>query len=307
MRPFRFGVQCSRTPTVAAWRQLARRCEDLGYATLYIPDHFGNQFGPLVAMTVAAEATTTLMVGSLVLDNDFRHPVALAKEIATLELASSGRVEFGLGAGWMTTDYEQSGIPLEPARTRVERMQESLAIMRALWSQETVTFSGVHYSVTGAAGHPRPGAVPRIVIGGGSRRILSIAGREADIVGINLDLRSGTVGAETLKGIAPQMWDERVAWVREAAGARFAQLELQNLTFLVMVGVPRREGLERAGAMFGLDPDALADVPLGVAGTVDEVCEQLLERRERWGFSYIVIHDGEVESFAPVVERLAGT
>jgi probable F420-dependent oxidoreductase len=307
MRPFRFGVQSSRTPTLADWRTLARTCEDLGYSSLYIPDHFGDQFGPLVALTVAAEATSTLRVGSLVLDNDYRHPMVLAKEIATLELASGGRLEFGLGAGWMTTDYDESGIPLDPPAIRVERMLEGLSVMRALWTQDSVTFSGAHYTITDAKGLPRPGAVPPIVIGGGSRRILSIAALEADIVGVNPDLRSGTVGVETLAGILPERWDERVSWVRAAAGARFDRLELQVLTFLVLVGTPRLEALEPVAAMFGVPAETLADVPIGMAGTVDEICEQLVARRERWGFNYIVIHEGEVEAFAPVVERLAGT
>ena len=306
MRPFRFAVQCSRTPTMEAWRNLARRCEDLGYSCLYIPDHFADQFGPLVALTVAAEATSTLRVGSLVFDNDYRHPVVLAKEIATLDLASSGRVEFGLGAGWMTADYDASGIPLDPPAVRVERMLEGLTIMRDLWSREKVTFSGAHYEVNGAQGLPRPGAVPPIVIGGGSRRILSIAAREADIVGVNPDLRSGGVGSDVISGVLPERWDERVRWVREAAGDRLDRLELQVLTFLVEVGTPRREALDRAASMFGLAPEVLADVPLGIAGTVDEICEQLHQRRERWGFSYIVIHEGEMDAFAPVVQRLTG-
>ena len=307
MRPFRFAVQCSRTPTMEAWRNLARRCEDLGYSCLYIPDHFADQFGPLVALTVAAEATSTLRVGSLVFDNDYRHPVVLAKEIATLDLASSGRVEFGLGAGWMTTDYDASGIPLDPPAVRVERMLEGLTIMRDLWSREEVTFSGAHYEVNGAHGLPRPGAVPPIVIGGGSRRILSIAGRQADIVGVNPSLRSGSVGADMVAGVLPERWDERVRWVRDAAGDRIDRVELQIMTFLVEVGSPRREALERTAGMFGLTPEVLADVPIGIAGTVDEICEQLQQRRERWGFSYVVIHEGEVDAFALVVARLTGT
>jgi probable F420-dependent oxidoreductase len=307
VRPFRFGVQCARTPSIEAWRGLARRCEDLGYSCLHIPDHFGDQFGPLVALTVAAEATSTLRVGSLVLDNDYRHPVVLAKEIATLDLASDGRVEFGLGAGWMTTDYDESGIPLDPPAVRVERMLEGLTIMRDLWSRDRVTFSGAHYQVNGAQGHPRPTRVPPIVIGGGSRRILSIAGREADIVGVGPDLRSGGVGTDMIAGVLPERWDERVRWVREAAGDRLDRLELQIMAFLVEVGTPRRDALERASSMFGLAPEVLADMPLGIAGTVDEICEQLRQRRERWGFSYIVIHEGEVDAFAPVVARLTGT
>ena len=290
-----------------AWRSLARRCEDLGYSCLYIPDHFDDQFGPLVALTVAAEATSTLRVGSLVFDNDYRHPVVLAKEIATLDLASDGRVEFGLGAGWRTTDYDESGIALDPPAVRVERMLEGLTIMRELWSGEKVTFSRAHYQVDGAQGLPRPTRVPPIVIGGGSRRILSIAGRQADIVGVNPSLRSGSVGADMVAGVLPERWDERVRWVRDAAGDRIDRVELQIMTFLVEVGSPRREALERTAGMFGLTPEVLADVPIGIAGTVDEICEQLQQRRERWGFSYVVIHEGEVDAFAPVVARLTGT
>jgi probable F420-dependent oxidoreductase len=145
---------------MAAWRDLARRAESLGYATLYIPDHFGDQFGPLVALTVAAEATTTLGVGSLVLDNDYRHPVVLAKEIATLDLASQGRLEVGLGAGWQTSDYEEAGLPYDPPKERIDRMVEGLAVMRGLWEHETFTFSGEHYTVTAAQGQPRPCSQP---------------------------------------------------------------------------------------------------------------------------------------------------
>ena len=128
MPPFRFGVQLSRAASGPAWRDTARKIEVLGYSTLFIPDHFEDQFGPLVALTVAAEATTTLRVGSLVFGNDYRHPMVLAKEIATLDLFSEGRVEFGLGAGWMTTDYEQSGIEADAAGIRISRMAESLAV-----------------------------------------------------------------------------------------------------------------------------------------------------------------------------------
>jgi probable F420-dependent oxidoreductase len=309
MRPFRFAVQSSRTPTLADWRDLARRCEDSGFSCLYIPDHFGDQFGPLVALTVAAEATTTLRVGSLVFDNDYRHPVVLAKEIATLDLASSGRVEFGLGAGWLTTDYDESGIGLDAAGVRVARMVEGLAVMKALWASEKASFSGEHYTLTDAQGLPRPFSTPHppIVIGGGSKRILSIAGREADIVGINPDLRAGYVGPEVLAKVLPSSWDERVGWVRDAAGSRFESLDIQALTFLVAIGTPFAEAAPQFAPLLGVEPAALADVPLAMIGTVDEICSQLEARRARWGFNYIVIHEGEIEAFAPVVERLAGT
>src|SRR3984893_9195992 len=170
MRPFRFAVQISSAPDGKTWRALARQIEDLGYSTVFIPDHCGDQWAPLVGLTIAAEATTTLQVGSLVFDNDYRHPVVLAKEIATLDLASEGRVEFGRRAWWMTTDYEESGIPLDRPGVRIDRMVEALAIMKDLWTDGTSTRSGVHYTVTRAQGLPRPsGGCPPIIIGGGGK------------------------------------------------------------------------------------------------------------------------------------------
>jgi probable F420-dependent oxidoreductase len=243
-----------------------------------------------------------------VFDNDYRHPVVLAKEIATLDLASEGRVEFGLGAGWMTTDYDESGIPLDPAGIRVARMLEGLAVMKGLWGSERFSFSGSHYTITDAQGLPRPTSLPHppIVIGGGSKRILTIAGREADIVGINPDLRSGRVGPEVIASVVPERWDERVGWVREAAGSRFEELELQVLTFLVLIGQPKKDAITSAAPLFGVPAEVAAEIPIAMAGTVDEVCDDLEARRERWGFNYIVVHEGEIDAFAPVVERLTG-
>ncbi len=224
MPPFRFGVQLSRAASGHAWRELARRIEGLGYSTLFVPDHFEDQFGPLVALTVAAEATTTLRVGSLVFGNDYRHPMVLAKEIATLDLLSEGRVEFGLGAGWMTADYEQAGLEEDSPAVRIDRMEESLAVMKELWSTGSCTFDGKYYRIEGAAGEPRPYQSPHppIVIGGGGPRVLGIAAREADIVGVNPSLAAGVVGPEVLAGTTPADYDRRLEWVRSAAGQRFA-------------------------------------------------------------------------------------
>lgn len=293
---------------MATWRDLARKSESLGYSCLYIPDHFGNQFGPLVALTVAAEATSTMRVGSLVFDNDYRHPVVLAKEIATLDLASEGRLEFGIGAGWMKSDYDESGMAYDEAAVRVDRMVEGLEIMRRLWASEKVSFEGKHYTITEAQGLPRPFSSPHppIVIGGGSKRILTIAGREADIVGVNPDLRAGYVGREVTAGVVTEKWDERVSWVRDGAGDRFGSLDLQILTVSVMVVPNREETIAQAAPLFGLPAEVLSEIPLAVVGTVDEICDQLVARRERWGLNYVVVHEGELEAFAPVVERLNG-
>jgi probable F420-dependent oxidoreductase len=307
MRPFRFGLQTSVAPTMAAWRDRARRSEELGYSALYIPDHFGDQFGPLVALTVAAEATSTLRVGSLVFDNDYRHPVVLAKEIATLELAAEGRVEFGLGAGWLKTDYDEAGMPYDDPSVRVDRMEEGLAIMKALWTEGKATFSGNHYEIADAKCQPTPVTCPKILIGGGSKRVLSIAGREADIVGINPNLKAGYVGPEVAATTSAEHFDKRIAWVREAAGDRFDSIDLQVLTFVVMIVPNRRETAEKVAPLFGVSADDALEIPIAMIGTTEEICETLIERRERWGFNNIVVHDAELETFAPVVARLTGT
>jgi len=309
MTPFRFGVQLSNAPSGPAWRDLARSVEALGYSTLFIPDHFEDQLGPLVALTVAAEATERLRVGSLVFGNDYRHPVVLAKEIATLDLMSEGRVEFGLGAGWMTSDYEQAGMANDPAGVRISRMAESLAVMKALWSTGECTFEGEHYRITGAVGAPRPHHLPHppVIIGGGGRRVLGIAAREADIVGVNPSLAAGYVGPEVIATTTAEYYDQRVEWIREAAGERMADIELQVLTFLVQIVPNRAEATEGVAAMLGVTPEQVDGSPIALIGTVDEMVERLVERRERWGFSYIVVHEAEMEAFAPVVAALAGT
>ncbi|TML42504.1 MAG: TIGR03621 family F420-dependent LLM class oxidoreductase [Actinobacteria bacterium] len=310
MRPFRFAVQTSSAADAKTWRQRARDAESMGYSTLYVPDHFGEQWGPLVSLTVAAEATERLNVGALVFDNDYRHPVVLAKEAATLDVVSEGRFEFGLGAGWLRSDYEQAGMPYDGPGVRIERMAEGLAIMKALWTDGKASFSGKHYSITDAVGDPRPHTRPhpRICVGGGGRRVLSLAAREADIVGFNATLTAGYVGPEAAATATADRFDERVAWVREAAGDRFDQLELQCHTSFVHVTDDRRAFAENLAPAFEISVEDALQVPLVLVGTVDQMCETLTERRERYGFSYwVVSSDAGMGPFAQVVERLSGT
>ena len=309
MATFRFALQASGAASPRAWRDLARKAEDLGYSTLYVPDHLDDQWAPMVALTVAAEATTTLRVGTLVLDNDFRHPVLVAKEAATLDIVTGGRFEFGLGAGWMTTDYEQSGIPMDKASVRVARLAESLAIIRAMWRDGSATFSGVHYSVTEAAGTPvpvTPGGPP-IVIGGGSRRVLELAGEYADIVSIIPSLAAGYIGPEVGAESVVEKFADRVSWARAAAGERADDLELQCWTAAVQVVPNAAEVIASLAPLFNLTPEQLHAAPLALIGTVEEIIEQLRARREELGFSYIVVHEAEMDALAPVIAELAGT
>src|SRR5215470_4389252 len=220
-KPLRFGVITSRADDGPGWRARARRAEDLGYSSLLMPDHLQDQWAPLVALTVAVEATTRLHVGTLVFANDYRHPVVLAKELATLDRASEGRLEVGLGAGWKRSDYEEAGLPYDRPGTRIERAGEAIDVMRALWSSsDPVHFEGAHYQVEGAVGTPRPWrpAGPPICVGGGGRRILSLAVRVADVVSLNAMLTSGELGVDTASSATPAAFDEKVGWVRDAAG-----------------------------------------------------------------------------------------
>jgi probable F420-dependent oxidoreductase len=305
MNPFRFSVHTGKAPSVAAWRDRAKQAEDLGYSALYITDHFDDQFGPLVAATVAAEATSTLHVGTLVLNNDLRQPVVLAKEIASLGLVAEGRIELGLGAGWLKSDYAELGIAYDEAAVRVERLSESLTILRALLSTGEATFSGRHYAISGARCEPRSELVPRLMVGGGSRRVLSVAAQKADIVGITLSNRSGEHGTDVGSRATLDHYERCLGWVKEAAGDRFDSIELQIDAFATML-VPSRRAA-RTATMLGLAGEDALDLPSVLIGEEDELCERLQARRERWGFSNIVIQDGSMEAFAPVVARLTGS
>ncbi len=307
MHPFRFAVQVSGANSGPRWRDLARQIEDLGYSALFMPDHLDEQWSPLVALTVAAEVTTTVRIGTLVLGNDYRHPVVLAREAATLELLSEGRLELGLGAGWMTSDYEQAGIDLDPPAVLIDRLGEAVTIVKELWREGSCHYLGDHYRPNGVSGYPAPRSGPALLIGGGSRRVLTLAGREADIVGVNPRLTAGFIGPEMIASALPEAYDQRLAWVREGAGDRFEELELQCLTFLVRVVDNGRQLVEELAPAFQMTVDQAADAPVALIGTVDEIVGTLQARRRRWGLSYWVVHQAELEDFAPVVARLAGT
>lgn len=309
MAAFRFAMQASGAASPAAWRDLARKCEDMGYSTLYVPDHLDDQWAPMVACTVAAEATTTLRVGTLVLDNDFRHPVLAAREAATLDVVTGGRFEFGIGAGWLTADYEQSGIPMDRPSVRIARLAESLEVMRSLWQTGAASFHGEYYDVPGAKGFPAPvtSGGPPLVIGGGGRRILTLAGRHADVVSVVPSLAAGYIGPEVAAEGILERYRDRVRWAREAAGERADHLELQCWTATVQVVPNADEVAASLAPLFDLTPDQLRAAPLALIGTTSEIAETLRTRREELGFSYIVVHEAEMDALAPVIAELAGT
>lgn len=308
-RPFRFGVQLSGPPDATRWVEQARRIEELGYATITMPDHFSDQLAPMPALAVVAAATERVRIGALVFDNDYRHPVVLAKELATLDVLSGGRVDIGLGAGWMESDYTAAGIPYDRPGVRIDRFEEGLAVIKGAMGDGAFSVEGQHYRITDYDGQPKPlqRPHPTVLIGGGGRRMLGIAAREADIVGINGSLHAGVVGPEAIATMTFEAVVERLDWVRQAAGDRVGDIELNIRTFFVSVTDDREATLDQVAGFIGVDPAMVAASPFALIGSTAAITEQLVQRREELGFSYVIIGGDEVEVFAPVVEALAGT
>ena len=386
LRPFRFGIQASAAASRAAWIEIARKVEDLGYAALTVADHLDDQFATTPALMAAADATSTIRLGALVYANDYHHPVMLAKEAATLDLLSDGRLELGLGAGWQVEDYEQSGIPFDPPGVRIARLAEAVTVIKGLLSDEPCTFAGDHYRVTAMRGTPTPlqrphppiliggggrrvltlaareadiiglnidmrsGHIdehagptatadstdqkldwireaagdhyrvtamrgtptplqrphPPILIGGGGRRVLTLAAREADIIGLNIDMRSGHIDEHAGPTATADSTDQKLDWIRDAAGDRFDQIELQVRIHLTLISDDRRGVAEMVGPVLGLTPEQALESPHALVGTEAEIIDQLLERRERFGISYIGLSVDALDAMAPVVAKLAG-
>jgi probable F420-dependent oxidoreductase len=308
-RRFRFGVGVSKGRSRKEFTELARKIESLGYSTLFVPDHFvDHDLAPMVALTHAAAVTDDLRVGSFVLGNDYKHPVVCAREMATLDLLSDGRLELGIGAGWMTADYEKAGIPLDRAGVRIARLAEAITVIKGLFGPGPFSFEGEHYRITELDGMPKPVQDPvPFFVGGGAPKILGLAAREAQIVGINANLRSGDgTSPDAAQSLTPAETDKKVQWVREAAGARFDDLELQNLVGFVYVSDDASGILDGIANAFGITREEARLAPPCLVGTEDEIVASLEERRERWGFSYHVVEDNAIDAFAPIVARLAG-
>ncbi|HLZ59285.1 MAG TPA: TIGR03621 family F420-dependent LLM class oxidoreductase [Ktedonosporobacter sp.] len=308
--PFRFGVTLLGAASRQEWIAKVHKVEDLGYAVLQVPDHLGNQFSPTLALITAAEASRTLRLGTLVLDINYRHLALLAKEVATLDLLSEGRFEFGLGAGWIARESQMIGIPFDPAGQRVGRLEEAVQVLKGLFTDGPMTFAGRYYSMNGFEVFPKPFQHPHppLLLSGGGKRMLSIAGRVADIITLNppvaldgnsLDMAEATADATT----------QQIAWIREAAGDRFAQIEMGNFV-IGGVKTEREQRLDpRIAAFFQSRTTGEQQAPQGIytlVGSVDQICEQVLANRERFGISYISVLEQDLETFAPVVARLSG-
>jgi probable F420-dependent oxidoreductase len=320
-RPFRFGVQGYAPATASEWRETVRKAEDLGYSSFHLADHVigpGPALTPtghpvqtvaaIPAMAVAAEATSTIKIGCRVLCVDYRNPVMLAKELATLDFFSEGRLEIGLGAGWLENEYDAMGIPFDRAGVRLDRMEEVIGLLRSSFAEGELNVTGQHVHAVGFEAVPKPvNPRPPLMIGGGARRVLTIAGREADIVSLNFNNSSGRLGPEGIGSSTAELTDEKIQWVKEGAGDRFGDIELEIAAYFTVVTPDAATTLGKMAPMFGMTPEVMGEHPHVLIGSVEEICDRLVERRERFGISYVSFGTSNMEAVAPVVSRLSGT
>lgn len=325
-RPFRFGLLLEGADSRTEWQEQVRKVEDLGYSTLLMPDHFFARFSPIVALISAAEATKTLHVGSFMFSNDFRHPTVLAKEVATLDILTDGRFELGMGAGWHHGEYQQTGISFDDPGVRVSRLEESIHILKLLLADGPATFSGQHYTITNLRGLPRPLLRPHppLLIGGAGKRLLSLAAREANIVGIHMKLESGN--GKNFMDMSAAALARRVEWIREAAGERFDQLELNmSIQKAIFTDHPhqtveqfirnqnwgesttRWDNLSQMHGWSDITTEQFLEMPFLLIGSVSQMVEKLQMLREQYGISYITVYGAVLDAFAPVVAKLAGS
>jgi probable F420-dependent oxidoreductase len=317
IRPFRFGLQAARINDPAGWIELARRAESTGYSSFLIPDHLGR-LSTFPALMAAAAATQHIKLGSYVLNQDFRPPAVLAQEAASVHLLTGGRLELGIGAGWAKHEYAQAGLPFDEAGVRVARLDEYLQVVKGLLTASTpFSFAGEYFHIDGYQPLPRADgmAPPRIIVGGGSRHILSSAGRLADVISVST--RATPDGRVDAPNVRLGAVDQKVGWIRAAAADRFADIEL-NMTLRHVILASDRRAAARAlldewarpgGMMAGserLTEDDVLGSPHLAIGTVREIADQLKEARARWGFSYLQVGSADWNASAPLVEHLTG-
>jgi probable F420-dependent oxidoreductase len=298
----------SGAPDATEWKRLVQRIDAEGYDMVHVPQHRGaNGFGPLVALATVAEISSRLRLGTLVLDNESVHPAVLAKDLATLDVLSGGRLEVGIGAGWLPADHESIGQPWPSAGERIERLQESLDVLRACWTMSSAEYTGRHFQLSGITNEPLPVQKPHppILIGGGGRKVLTLAAQQADIVSFVPNMSAGKVGRESAANATGAATAEKLQWVREAAGDRFDSIELHTNLTNVFVTDDRMATMEKVARGYGLaDPAEALDIPHVVIGTVQQCVDQLHERREVTGISHYTVFAANMDAFAPILAML---
>ena len=313
MRPFRFGVVAESAQTAEQLLCTARRAEDAGFSILLIRDHlvegpFPHQLGPLTALAAVAGATRSLRIGTLVISNDFRHPAVLAKEVATLDVLSGGRVELGMGAGFLRRDYDEAGLPFDEPRDRVGRLEEALRLLKALFGPDPVTHHGQHYAVDGLDSFPKPLQRPHppLQVAAARPRMLAIAAREADIVGLQTVSTTHGVLTDDPDRRSAGVVADHIAGVREAAGDRFDQLELSTTATVVVTDDPVSSAwqLARERGWSGVTAQEVLQMPSIFVGPLQHLVGLFHERRATYGTSYYVVSDRALDTVAPLIASL---
>ena len=308
-RLLRFGVEMKEPFAGRTWAESARELEGMGYSTLFVPDHFHSGYGPITAMATALAATTSLCVAPLVMAADFRHPAVLAKEMATLDVMFPGRVEVGVGAGYNPLDYSRSGIRMDPPGRRVSRLVEYVQVLRLLFSGEPMSFDGAEFQLADIAGTPLPATPggPRILMAGGGPRLLRAAGALADIVGVNPSTAAGRDNPDTFRDALPSSIDAKVALLRDAAGERWPDLELNAWVSVAGITDDAAAAVDALARFAGVATDDVLGSPIVLVGTADDVADRVRDRRDRWGYSYVCLTQEHAHPFAPVVQAITGT
>ena len=316
--PFRFAVQATNAAGGREWHGTVQKVEDLGYSTLFLADHYlgpgpaqrtartpRQDLAPIAAMAAAAAVSSTLRIGCRVFCIDYHAPAVLAKEAATLDLLSEGRLEMGIGAGWSEVEYDALGLDFEPPGRRIAKLAEVVSFIKAHWQGDELNWSGEFVRVHGYAGRPRPVQHPHppIMIGGGGPRVLSLAGREADIVSIS----NVPFVARDADGLDPRaVAGRRIGFVRDAAGERFGDLDVESSPYFTQITGDPETALDELADLTAIPVDVLRDHPNVLVGSVESVVETLCSRRDELGVNYVTVQQSQIASFAPVVARLQG-
>ncbi len=317
--PFRFGVQSFNAESAEDWADQVRRAEALGYSAFHLADHLlgpgpaleksnhpVQNLAAIPAMAYAAAVTNTIRIGCRVFCIDYHNPVVLVKSAMTIDMLSGGRLEFGLGAGWLKDEYEAVGIPLDPPAQRIDRLADVIEGAKAFRGEGHTNVENATLSWHDFEGLPKPISKPPIMIGGGSPRVLRLAGREADIVSLNFNNRAGVIGPDGVRMSTEDETRKKLRWVREGAGARFDDLEIEIGAYFTVVMDDPAPVLAGFAQMFGVDEADMVHHPHALIGSVDAICDKLERRRELFGISYVTVGADTMDAFAPVVERLAG-
>ena len=313
MKPFRFLADAFDASTTRELGERARAAEAMGVTTFILPDHLVPQLAPIPYLATVAALTERLRISAFVHNNDLRHPAVLAQELATLDVLSSGRLDVAIGAGWNEPEYRAVGLPFDPIRVRQDRLAEAITVLKGCFGEDAFSFAGQHYTITDYHGYPKPvqRPYPPFLIGGGGRRTLELAAREANIVGLAPRILSGQ--RPDPHSITWAATEEKVGWVREAAGDRFDALEFNVYPSQWPIVVTddlrgeARKVIDRMKERTGIEmtEQDIIDSPHIFIGSIKRFVEKFTELRERLGVNSFLV--GSLDELGPVVERLAGT